>query len=231
MKYQNFLYKFSWTKNERWMLPEDEVLFQNQFGIVDNIVERTLSFIPEDNKEVCIQAGACIGLWPIRYAQEFNTVITFEPLPETYECLIENVRRCGITNIETYNMALGPKDTKVEMKYSKPSNLSQSYGAYHVVETSDGNPTMRLDDIPLNGKRVGHIQLDVEGYEVKCLQSGENVIEEFRPVVVIEQRPLKQMQEFNVNVDDAKKWLEQRGYHVAEKMGNDLIMIPKERGN
>ena len=140
---------------------------------------------------------------------------------------MENIRRCGITNIETHNMALGPKDTAVEMRYSKPSNLAQSYGAYHVVETLNGNLPTFFDDILLHGTRVDHTQLDEEAYEVICLQSGENVIEEFQPVIVIEQRQLKQMNEFNVKVNDARNWLERRGYVTADKIGNDLIMIPK----
>ena len=227
MKYQDFPYSFSWTENDQWMMPADEVLFQNQFKDVDATIEKTMSHISKDNRQVCIQAGACIGLWPIRYAQEFETVITFEPLPETYECLMENIRRCEITNIEAHNMAIGGKNVTVEMKYSKPSTLAQSYGAYHVIETPTGKPTMSIDDIPLNGKRVDHIQLDVEGYEVKCLQSARNVIEEFKPVIVIEQRMLQQMNTFKIRVDAAQNWLTQRGYVLAEKIGNDLIMVPK----
>jgi len=225
--YMDFEYGFTWTSNTKWMMPSDEKLFQNQFAIVDEFIDTTLAYIPKNNREVCIQAGACIGLWPIKYSNFFEKVITFEPLLETYNCAVENIKRCNVNNIDIFNRALGP-NTKVKMKYSKEKNLSRSYGAYHVVEATDGMETMPIDDIPLNGKRVSHIQLDVEGYELKALKSAQNVIKTFRPVIVIEQRSLSHLHTLGVKINSAKEWLEnEQGYIVKERIGNDFIMISK----
>lgn len=226
-KYQEFEFEFNWTDNTRWMIPEDEVLYQNQFPTADHSIEWALAAIPSDNRQVCIQAGGHCGLWPIRYAQDFEQVFTFEPLIDTYTCLVENINRCGLKNITTYNTALGPKGTTITMQYSKPKGTARSYGAHHVKEVSNGEPVMCIDEIELNGKSVSHIQLDVEGYEVKCLQSGERIIDEFRPTIVIEQRQLKQMEAFGVKNNDATEWLTHRGYFIADKYGNDLLMISK----
>ena len=89
MKFIDFEYGYDWTDNTQWRLPEDEQLFQAEFPHVDEFVQRATSMLA--SLEICIQAGACIGLVPIRYAQEFEEVITFEPLPITYNCLIKNI--------------------------------------------------------------------------------------------------------------------------------------------
>ncbi len=224
MKFQEVEYNYSWTDNTEWRLPADEQLYQSELPKVDGNVKRVLAVTP--GREICIQAGGCIGLWPIRYSQDFDRVITFEPLPISYSCLVENIRRCGITNITTYNTAIGIRDTKFKMRYPKHPNQGRSYGAHCIFETADGIAATSIDDIPLKGK-VSHIQLDVEGYELKCLQSGENVIEEYRPSIVIEQRTLSHMQNYGATLNSAENWLKERGYYEADRFSGDILLVPK----
>jgi hypothetical protein len=39
-------------------------------------------------KRTCIQAGGCFGVWPVYFSSMFESVITFEPEPVNYKCLV-----------------------------------------------------------------------------------------------------------------------------------------------
>ena len=63
---------------------------------------KVLRLVP--GRDVAVQAGGNLGLWPKRLAQEFRRVITFEPDPDNFAMLRHNAPE---RNIEAYQAALG----------------------------------------------------------------------------------------------------------------------------
>lgn len=215
MNYIDFEYKFDWTENTKWQLPADEVLFQSQFKSVNQSISKSIQYVK--NKNICIQAGACIGLWPIKYSTEFSKVVTFEPLDITYQCALENIKRCFRTNIEIYNMPLGLGKEKVIPHYPKPETLARSYGAHRVIEDPNGVQVVTIDDLNL---AVDHIQLDVEGYEHAILKGAEQTIKQYKPIITLEQRALHHAHKIYA----AHMYLQGLGYIVIDKFNDDIIM-------
>jgi len=169
------------------------------------------------HKRVVVQAGGNVGVFPRKLATQFEAVYTFEPHPENYECLEDN---CPEENIFMENAALG-NDNKMIRVGSSRKDLDNNCGAYQVLGEGDV-PTVRIDD--LNLPNCDLIYLDIEGYELFALQGGAETIEEFHPVIVIENKQLPLM--YDVDPDEVIEYLVAKfGYKVAEKVQKDVILV------
>jgi len=212
--YKWYHHKLKGVDRERWMLPQDEGMYQNSFGFVLDNIERTVKHIPEDDRQLCVQAGGCFGLWPYLYSLYFEEVVTYEPMPVNLKCLKRNIS--DRKNITAFRNALSDKEEMVDMTYSKP-NLN-SYGAHHTK--SEG----RIQAWPLDEfywERLDHLQLDVEGDELKVLKGAERVIGEFTPLITLEVRNLPHM---TIPAARAETWLKKTfGYREIDRFAGDRL--------
>lgn len=227
---KTFEFDYPWTPNREWMLPDDEFMMQGQFPILDEQIEAVLAAKhhrhPDLKLRTCVQAGGAFGLYPIRLSMYFDKVWTFEPLTANLECLkanIDNTPQCRYVVVSP--TALWHKNESLFMDYSK--EVKNSYGAHHVSKNPRGEG---IEAEPLDDYEIADLDLlwlDVEGAEAYALQGAADTIHRCKPVVVIEQRYLPQMQKLNVQPDTAGKWLESRGYRIAGKTHGDVIYVPR----
>lgn len=227
---KQFHYEYPWTENTEWMLPDGELMMQNQFGIMDEQIDAILAII--GNQRTCVQAGGAMGMYPLRLADHFEKVFTFEPLRENLECLWMNIfKRPRSDNIFVRENALwNMPDVMLQMEYSKP--VKNSYGAHHVAPHVFERGKQVVKSVTIDSlllEEVDLIWLDVEGAELFALQGAESVLKRNRPVVVLEDHALVQMQTvFKVKRDAAAKYLmNEHGYKFAGKSHHDLMFVPK----
>lgn len=140
-----------------------------------------------------IDGGAHVGTWTLgqgAMAEKFETVIMFEPAPDTFACLERNVGEWrernpnSKTKLSLRNEALGNgfglAGLAEDTKYYGGNTGGRYIAAGHSVKLRP------LDS--LNLQVVDFVKLDVEGYELFALQGAEATIRRCKPVVMIEDK-------------------------------------------
>lgn len=189
--HDDYIYKASVSQNKIW----DE-----------EIVEEILKHHKE-NTEI-LDIGSNIGLITIGLLVKSKIPIQkihcFECHPENIPLLYKNTK--NFTNVNIYPFALSDKQELCQMT-TLPYNMGcnfiyksldlnhQKDYDYKELFNSDGHEKnnqsfivgVSLDSIKYNFKNnISVIKIDVEGYELKVLMGAKELIEEHRPVVIVE---------------------------------------------
>ena len=198
---------------KEWVWPAyDEKLLQVNDWADD--IDLILSHVSDFS--ACIQAGGACGIWPWMLSVEFQEVYTFEPDLINFECLIANTG--GVSNIISENAALSDKEGVCNIV--RDAFEKQNCGAGYMVPSSEGVPTRTIDSLELNS--CGLIQLDVEGFEGEALTGGIETLRTYRPVVVVEEKPLPHAPGKEGN---ARKILKGLGYKEVAQIHRDVIFV------
>ncbi len=170
------------------------------------------------SRRCCIQAGGLIGTWARFLAVDYDRVLTFEPNPASFMCLVANTY--DVANITPLPFALG--DRWEQMVYL--INDGDNIGTTHVEPECAGDvtaPVMSID--ALERTDVDLIYLDVEGYETRVLQGAEQTISRCRPIIGIEDNSLRDR--YGTPAFD---YLTELDYEVHAQLPNDdLILRPR----
>ena len=155
--------------------------------------------LPPDG--VFLDVGANQGeltLVAARHARR-GRVFAFEPVPEWFELLCQNVRLNGLANVTPVNVALS--DTEGEREMFTSDDVA-TYTALHEglssFVRSDSRPirvgsfpTLPLDTFAARERlvRVDLVKIDVEGAEASVLAGAGEVLARHRPMLVLEWNP------------------------------------------
>ncbi len=171
-----------------------------------------------ENKRCAIQAGGCLGLWPLELSTHFQEVWTFEPDRTLYECLKKNVQR---PNVIPTDAALGKKPGGGNM-----TTRGIMTGRIDQIDSIIGDTPITTIDSMFTDRdlSIDFIQLDVEGRELDALKGGENIIKRYKPLLQIEVRGLGE--KFGSDDDELFQWLAIRGYSPIKKLPrSDVIFM------
>jgi len=125
---------------------------------------------------IAVQAGGHVGIFPNYLAGHFIQVLTFEPDPELYPCLLRN-RRPRVT---AFPYALSNTSGTAFFKSAPGGTGALDKDGMTPVET------VTIDEC---GQRVNFIHLDIEGGEVNALRGAQMVIARDQPVIQLEILP------------------------------------------
>ena len=141
--------------------------------------QKSLQFVQDFG--VAVDIGANVGLWSRDLATKFARVIAVEPVSEFQECLKRNV---PMENIEVWPMALGTEDTTIDMIITEGNT-----GHSHINKDTVGIGKVEMRQLDsLWFDRIDYMKIDCEGYEMQILQGGENTIQNYQPIIVVEQK-------------------------------------------
>ena len=147
---------------------------------------------------VAIDCGANIGVHTIEWAKMLfgkGSVVAFEPQEYVYYALCGNIALNNCFNVSAYNSAVGDENKLIDMpkpNYFKPSSFGSMEIKQHdrsenigqALTTTTKVEQVVLDALPL--QRVDFIKIDVEGMEFEALAGGSELIEKFKPQMLIE---------------------------------------------
>lgn len=168
-----------------------------------------------EQKRICIDIGANVGLWACDLVNAFTNVIAFEPVEEFRMCFDKNVKK---KNYKMYPVALGRNESVINMNVVRGNT-----GHSHIDLDSIGKGTIPMKTLDsFNFSDIDMIKIDVEGFEEEILAGALKTIEKNKPVLVIEQ----QKHEYKNDRDEtpAIRILEDWGYKVAGQFNKDWIL-------
>ena len=112
----------------------------------------------------------------------YNNVVTYEPVPELFEVLSENLKKLD-KKVTLINKAV-TNDNKDVQLFVDVNRLSMTSQAPLVESETITVPGVSLDNE--NYTNVGFIKVDVEGYELDVLEGATKLIERDRPTMMVE---------------------------------------------
>lgn len=139
---------------------------------------------------VFLDAGAAMGNHTLFFAIccEADHVFAFEPVKELYDHLLENVAANGLSNVTSFNVALGDRTGEVGLAFSSFPPEAGGTCATQVVDSGTGVPLHTLDEL-LAGQPLGQlkcIKVDVEHYGIEVLRGARWIIEAHHPAIFCE---------------------------------------------
>ncbi|RNF84357.1 FkbM family methyltransferase [Montanilutibacter psychrotolerans] len=152
-----------------------------------------------------LDVGANIGNHTVFFARVRGcNVVSFEPNPEAFHFLKENVRLNAVESlVRLHPLAVGSGPGRVSMVSSMANNLGATrFG----VDENGEVEVVRLDDMPIGG-RVALLKVDVEGMDLAVLRGAQATIEKHRPMIVCEAQTPEEFEEIHT-------LLAQHGYSV-----------------
>lgn len=175
------------------------------------------------NRRVCIQAGGHVGLWPLKLAEHFDQVITFEPDPALFACLQKNTAKAR--NIICRQEALGMGQGMAYMlKHVKAGSWSIVPPVGQLTSQHVGVVMTTVDHVAaeLDLQDCGALVFDIEGYEVEALKGAALTIDRFAPVVHLEELGSHRMR--------SAAHMKSIGYTEHSRAGRDALYISLRRG-
>jgi FkbM family methyltransferase len=144
--------------------------------------------------------GANVGwftLFASKIVGPLGQVYAFEPSPDVYTRLLENVR--DLKNVHTFQYGIGNKDGELEFA-SQGVSSSASFVEAITEINKHYSPTTpirkirveirKIDSLLPQIKRPDLIKIDVEGFELEVLKGAANLLSQL-PVLIIEIHPLQ----------------------------------------
>lgn len=198
--------------------------------------EGTIALMKEilRNGDTFIDVGCNIGLMSLAASQfvgHNGAVYAFEPHPDTFSILQDNIELNNSKNIFSYNIALGEKEEKVLIY----SNMQVNRGSASLIKTSQNQcevkevAIMSLDDFIIEKgiKNIRMLKVDVEGWELEVfkgasqLLSGENapiVCFEYSKGHALQNGQLSDLYKFIQSVNDYKLYKLEKGKEIPSKL-------------
>ncbi|MFT7511553.1 MAG: FkbM family methyltransferase [Candidatus Omnitrophota bacterium] len=145
------------------------------------------ALIPEGG--MVLDVGANIGYLSKLFSNWVGAsgcVHSFEPIPETFALLQNNLHRVGLRNVCPHNLALSNVSGSSTMLIPEYPDGRPNFYESHITDDGAGVTiqTETLDHLEMGP--VAFIKIDVEGHEWNVIQGGQALISRDLPPLLIE---------------------------------------------
>lgn len=179
--------------------------------------------------DLFLDIGANIGYFSLLASakEPLCKIIAFEPAPNIYKKLEENISLNNFKNIRIVNAAAGEVSGENDLFISGPDNLGMS--SFKQPENFSGEiekvKTVSIDDwVRVSGlHKLDLVKIDIEGSELSALKGMKTVLANFKPLLLIEINP-ETLAMFSLKATDIFYYLNQfnfSAYEISE--GSKLI--------
>lgn len=206
-----------------------------------NMLEYIETISKKYNVKHLLNIGAHIGTMSIPLSKNINRITAIEAYPPTYKLLLENIKLNGINNIKTYNFAVGDKNDKVYFLNENHERLVNNSGGMHVINEDDIKNNIRSANLsnkkiiaemrPLNEMKIDKFELmliDIEGSEDRFLKGAKEIIEKYKPIIIIEIWDNNKRKEENMKIsrEDIINIILSMKYQLKKQIDEDFVFFP-----
>jgi FkbM family methyltransferase len=139
-----------------------------------------------------VDIGANVGFYTKRLAELVGPkgrVLAFEPVPETFVLLANNLESCRLSNVTLINAAVSETTGVVGMTIPTFSDTGQqNFYQAHIVSPTDSELqilTISLDTIQIPAT-IRLIKIDAEGHELSVLNGMRKTLLRDHPILIVE---------------------------------------------
>jgi FkbM family methyltransferase len=181
---------------------------------------------------VAIDVGANLGLFSLAMVKHgFEKVYAFEPIPETFVRLSENMdmNRDLEDHITISQIGIGETESTLEFLLNEKSPGQNKIATKHNLNSVSNN-TVTCDVLTLENAfekfgiyRAHLVKIDVEGYEVAVLKGAESLLMADRIDYIYAEVIPKALEEAGSSVDELSNFLNKAGYDSVLVKGTDQM--------
>tara|TARA_Y100000816_G_C26046580_1_gene548452 strand:- start:128 stop:868 length:741 start_codon:yes stop_codon:yes gene_type:complete len=195
-----------------------------------------------------LNIGCHIGTISLPISLHINKVTSIEAYPETYKYLQENIALNNITNIDTYNFALGNSSETIYFmgmdnicQLENINRVKNNTGGMHIFTEKDINEkrrssnncdrkiTNKIEKLDcLNIDNFDIMLVDIEGSEYNFLLGATEKIKKNKPIIIIEIWNNNKMKRENMDMTREKtiNYITSLNYKLVKQLGDDFIFEP-----
>jgi FkbM family methyltransferase len=115
--------------------------------------------------------------------------MAFEPIPETFALLANNVRGFKYKNVTLFNAALSNQTQVVGFDIPTFDTGLQNYYEAHIAKPSESSDavvlSIQLNEIGINNK-IALVKVDAEGHEDSVIEGMTNILHRDKPTLILE---------------------------------------------
>lgn len=210
----------------------------------DIIIATIVPLLQHNNPKVILDIGGHIGSHTVLYSKYIPNVKvhTFEPQKVLYDILNLNIKANQLTNVATYNVAVGHQEGSCTMSsmlydgYDVPVDYNTeqflNYGGISLGTGGEAVKMITVDSLQLD--QCDYIKIDVEGAEPFVLEGAINTIRKYKPMIMFESNCKSVTPEMRESlgiapdkvIDSAVNILQREGYTLKNLSEDNLLAIP-----
>jgi len=135
------------------------------------------NIIKNNNIEFFFDIGSCWGIYSLRLSSKFKNlkIFAYDPIKNNIQRLNDSIKINNIKNIETHHLAIGNKETIVELGATENYSPNYEIGEKNAVITENCNMNS-IDNLHNFKNRYIVIKIDTEGFEYNVLKGASKLL-------------------------------------------------------
>lgn len=146
-----------------------------------------------NNQSVVVECGSFIGTYTLPLASLCNTLYAFEPMPDSYSLLTQNLALNNITNTTVFNKGVSSASGTTKFGWIWDTNISfaglDNNPHLKPTWTSLVEPDINVDLVTidsLNLNKLDFMKINVVGYESLAIEGAIDTITTYKPVILMD---------------------------------------------
>ena len=203
----------------KWFVDEDYPASKEPIREYEAQVLLFCEMISSKDK-IFVDVGACTGKYSIPMSMYYGKVIAIEPNPKNVQYLKKNIELNNCNNVEILELAVSNVSGKTKLSLK---------GAHSRIGAFDDENAILVEIDTLDNlvEKADVIKVDVEGAERQVVEGAERLINECKPVFIIEHNEYWHGDKPKDHIA-IMKLLISKGYYPFNYNYTHWVYVPKE---